>query len=144
VTASTNLGKLQSANKTVIQEIEAKLFPRDESQVEHSSLMFKDFEEKMRFLEKWLERDVSDENYMKFSDTDNFEKKIKMSYSNDIVKKKMQQLVSSININFQQTRSNMYQQGYKLDMEIDRIRMLMMKVPRMRKTNVKRKFNNMR
>jgi hypothetical protein len=43
-------------HKVVIREIESKLFPIDEvkPQVQHSELMFRDFEEEKRYLEEWL------------------------------------------------------------------------------------------
>jgi hypothetical protein len=54
-------------HEIVIKEIEAKLFLRNEikPQVEHLDLMFENFEDEMGFLEKWIARDIGDENYKK-------------------------------------------------------------------------------
>lgn len=54
----------------------------------------------------------------------------------DIKEENMQQKPMRSNNKFQQTRSNMYDVGDKLDIEIDRVRTLMMKVHEKLNTNV--------
>jgi len=75
---------------TVIKEIEDNLFLRDEPQVEHSGLKFKDYEEEMEFLEKWLDKDEGDDSYMKFSDSVDLGRQIIEPYNNGLGEEKIQ------------------------------------------------------
>jgi hypothetical protein len=55
-------------HEIIIREIESKLFPENEikPQGQHSEMM--NFEEEMKFLEEWLAKDTSDEDYKGFID----------------------------------------------------------------------------
>jgi hypothetical protein len=133
-------------HEVVIREIESKLFLEDEvkPQVQHSELMFRYFEKELRFLEEWLARDPGEKDYIKNEDLvqANYEKKIRVPYNSGMDEEEMQQLVGSNNNKFQQRSSGMYQQEDKLDMEIDEMWMLMVKVPKRKYTEVRRIVNN--
>lgn len=75
-------------HEIIIREIESKLFPENEikPQGQHSELM--NFEEEMKFLEEWLVKDTSDEDYKGFIDlvqTDS-EEQTKVPNNNDMNK----------------------------------------------------------
>jgi hypothetical protein len=104
--------------------------------------MFRDFEKELRFLEEWLARYPGEKDCIKNVDLvqSNSEKLIRVPYNGGM--DEMQQPVDSNNSKFRQRSNGMYNKEDKMDMEIDEMWMLMVKVPKRKYIEVRRIVNN--